>query len=291
MFMHGYNIELWQYELCGICLETNMNHRPKALFFDIDGTLIDGMHGVRIIPASVVAQLERLHDAGHKLVVCSGRPYAMIGPELRLPVFDAYVMCNGAHVEADGRTIFTDTMGPELASHYADLFEELGMEYMLQTAHHIYMDRSYRTIRDFFASFDSPNIFTFSFDRNEVLQRTVKLEAHATEETYQLMLDHMKDDSAFTAHMDGNGAYNAFEIYSPTISKAVGIHKVLGWYGVRVEDSYGFGDGINDLEMIELVGCGVAMGNACDELKAAADVVCGTVLEDGLAKFLASIPA
>lgn len=266
-----------------------MEHRTKALFFDVDGTLIDGENGIRTIPHSVVEQLERLHDAGHKLVVCSGRPFAMIGQELRLPVFDAYVMCNGAHVEADGKAIFVNAMNADLARHYVQFFEELGVEYMLQTPHHIYLDRRFHMIPEFFAEFGSPDIFTCDFDREEVLQRTLKLEAQATEETYQRMLDHMSEDSSFTAHMDGNGTYNAFEIYSPTISKAVGITHVLDHYGVRVEDTYGFGDGINDLEMIQLVGCGVAMGNACEELKAAADVVCGSVTEDGLARALADI--
>ncbi len=266
-----------------------VDHRTKALFFDIDGTLIDGNNGIRHIPPGVVTQLERLHDVGHKLVVCSGRPYAMIGEDLRLPLFDAYVMCNGAHVEADGQAIFADRMGTDLARHYVELFEELGMEYMLQTAHHIYLDQDFQTIRDFFASFEAPDIFTFDFDRDEVLRRTIKLEAHTTEQTYQRMLNHMEEESSFTAHMDGNGTYNAFEIYSPTISKAVGIGKVLDHYGVRVEDTYGFGDGINDVEMIRLVGCGVAMGNACDELKAVADEVCGPVTEDGLARFLAGV--
>ncbi len=266
-----------------------MCHCAKVFFFDVDGTLIDGNSGILTIPQSVVEQLERLHDAGHKLVVCSGRPYAMIGEDLRLPVFDAYVMCNGAHVEADGRNIFVNAMEPHLVRHYAEIFERLGMEYMMQTAHHIYMQQSYHAIRDFFAGFGTPDIFTFEFDRDEVLQRTIKLEAHATEDTYRQMLDSMKDDTAFTAHMDENGTYNAFEIFSPTISKAVGIGKVLDHYGVGAEDAFGFGDGINDLEMIRLVGHGVAMGNACDELKAAADVICGSVAEDGLARFLASI--
>ena len=266
-----------------------MSNRTRAFFFDVDGTLIDGNNGIRTIPQRVVAQLERLHTAGHKLVVCSGRPSAMIGQELRLPVFDAYVMCNGAHVEADGKTIFVDTMGADLARHYVGIFEELGMEYMMQTAHHIYMDKGFHTIWEFFASFGSPNIFTYEFNMDEVLQRTIKLEAHATKETYQHMLDRMKKDTAFTAHMDGNGTYNAFEIFSPTISKAVGINKVLDHYGVRVEDTFGFGDGINDLQMIQLVGCGVARGNACDELKAAANVVCGPVTQNGLARFLENI--
>ncbi|MBR3316441.1 MAG: HAD family hydrolase [Atopobiaceae bacterium] len=261
----------------------------KAFFFDIDGTLIDSFGGVRTISPNVIEQLERLHAVGHKLVICSGRPYAMIGEDLRLPLFDAYVMSNGAHVEADGRTLFTNVMDAALARNFAELFEDLGMEYMLQTAHHIYLRRDFCLIQRFFAEFAQPSIFTFDFDRDEVLERTIKLEAHATELDHARVREAVEGRAGYTAHMDGNGSYNAFEIYSPTISKAVGIGLVLEHYGIAVENSYGFGDGINDLEMIQAVGTGVAMGNACSELKQAADVICGTVKEDGLARYLAMV--
>ena len=261
----------------------------KVFFFDIDGTPIDSMNGLRAIPGTVIAQLQRLHDAGHKLVICSGRPYAMIDADLRLPLFDAYVMCNGAHVEADGTTLHTDLMDSQLARNYVDLFEQLGMEYMLQTAHHIYLDRSYELIRHFFSEFGQPDIFTFDFDKDEVLGRTIKLEAHTTSSNYELVRETVAGRAGFTAHLDNDGAHNAFEIYSPTISKAVGIQTVLEHYGASVEESYAFGDGVNDVEMIRYAGTGVAMGNACKELKEAADEVCGSVMEDGLARYLATI--
>ena len=54
--------------------------------------------------------------------------------------------------------------------------------------------------------------------------------------------------------------------------------------GLKREDSYAFGDGINDLEMLTLVGHGVAMGNADPRIKAIADIVSEDALEDGLAK-------
>ena len=261
----------------------------KALFFDIDGTLIDGLQGIREIPATVVTQLERLHDAGHKLVICSGRPWAMIDSSLRLPLFDAYVMCNGGHVEADGKTLHADLMDQALVRSYVELFDELGMEYMLQTAHHIYLDRRFTHIQRFFADFGQPDIFTFEFDREDAVRRTIKLEAHATGIDAARMRAAVEGRAAYTAHMDDNGGYNAFEVFSPTTSKAVGVELLLSHYGIARSESLGFGDGINDLEMICAVGTGVAMGNACDELKAAADVVCGDVTDDGLARYLATV--
>ena len=70
--------------------------------------------------------------------------------------------------------------------------------------------------------------------------------------------------------------------YSPTISKATGIQKVLDHYHLDQDDTYAFGDGENDLEMIEFCRVGVAMGNACDELKEIAEYVTDSVNDDGI---------
>ena len=62
--------------------------------------------------------------------------------------------------------------------------------------------------------------------------------------------------------------------------------KLLGYKKSLNQDSYAFGDGLNDLEMIQTVGTGVAMGNAVDELKAVSDLVCDSVHNNGLEKVL-----
>ena len=53
------------------------------------------------------------------------------------------------------------------------------------------------------------------------------------------------------------------------------------------EQCIAFGDGGNDVTMLEYTGIGVAMGNACDAAKAAADYVTDDITADGLAKALA----
>ena len=90
----------------------------------------------------------------------------------------------------------------------------------------------------------------------------------------------------YVVNYDEHGSENAFELYSPTISKAVGIQKVLEYYNLTKDDTYAFGDGINDLEMIQYCHVGVAMGNAVKELKDVADLICRRIDEDGLARIL-----
>lgn len=64
------------------------------------------------------------------------------------------------------------------------------------------------------------------------------------------------------------------------------VFKVLDHYHLDQDDTYAFGDGENDLEMIEFCRVGVAMGNACDLLKAKANIICKSVVDDGLKDIL-----
>ena len=64
------------------------------------------------------------------------------------------------------------------------------------------------------------------------------------------------------------------------------IAKLLEILGTTPENTIGIGDGHNDLHLFKAVGQKVAMGNAVEELKDAADLVIGSVSDDGLAKYL-----
>ena len=75
---------------------------------------------------------------------------------------------------------------------------------------------------------------------------------------------------------------NSGELSIPGVHKADAIQVVLDHLGIDVADTLGYGDGHNDLEMLQHVAVGVAMGNAVPELLAVADEVTGTAAEDGL---------
>ena len=68
--------------------------------------------------------------------------------------------------------------------------------------------------------------------------------------------------------------------------KPNGLRQTLAHLGLTREQCIAFGDGGNDVTMLEYAGIGVAMGNACEEAKAAADYVTDDIMKDGLAKAL-----
>ena len=76
-------------------------------------------------------------------------------------------------------------------------------------------------------------------------------------------------------------------LYMAYMAKELVKHKkILEYYHIDKSESMAFGDGNNDIEMLEVVGTGVAMGNASEELKAIADDICASVSEDGIYHYL-----
>ena len=91
------------------------------------------------------------------------------------------------------------------------------------------------------------------------------------------------DRFEFVVHPYGNSTtcFNG-EIIPRGIDKGTGIELVCRHFGADLKDTIAFGDSMNDAAMLERAGLSVAMGNACDELKALADVVCEDVAHDGV---------
>ena len=74
-------------------------------------------------------------------------------------------------------------------------------------------------------------------------------------------------------------------------TKENGIRKACIACGIALEDVTAFGDDTPDIGMLKLCGTGVAMGNACEEVKKAADIIIGSNDEDGIAVYLEQISA
>ena len=72
------------------------------------------------------------------------------------------------------------------------------------------------------------------------------------------------------------------DLINKAFDKGTAVQRLCGHLDIAQKDTIAFGDSMNDYEMMETAGISVAMGNACEELKSVADVVCGTVKEDGV---------
>ncbi len=120
-----------------------------------------------------------------------------------------------------------------------------------------------------------------------VLTVAKDFDAVCKEPVYQIMLGCREPDYPAIIHgVDGVKLAISWERAADVISagggKGNGIRKILEYYHLDPSEALAFGDSHNDMEMLEAVGTGVAMGNATEQLKVIADDVCGPVSEDGI---------
>ena len=118
-----------------------------------------------------------------------------------------------------------------------------------------------------------------------------ELGSYGGEKVYQILafvpehqkklLDDLLDECAVTSWND-----TGIDIIPREGGKSAGIQKYLDDQGIDRSETMAFGDGENDMDMLRFAGVGVAMGNACDAVKAAADYVTDTVDNDGIEKAL-----
>lgn len=256
----------------------------KAIFFDIDGTLLDINGGIYKLTDRVKAALNRLKRAGHYVFIATGRPYAFLQEEILNFGFDGYVLLNGTLVIVDDKIIFRHTINPAEVKKICDYADSENIEYILESHPQIYFRQDAKAVENFFKKIrvDYSN-FVRDFDINEV--ETFKIECitfRKDVENLDRIYKKILATPGFTGWSDPF-RFKSLEISSGKVSKADGIFQALKYIGVEVENSYAFGDGFNDMEMLSRVGTGIAMGTAGEDLKRAAKFVVPSVHEDGVA--------
>lgn len=244
----------------------------KIIFFDIDGTLID--MGKKKITDKTLETLHRLQEKSIRICLATGRSPVSL-PKLENISFDAYLTFNGSLCYTDTQTVFSNPIP------YTDVWR------IIENAAILGRPVSVAT-RDCIAAngLDADLAEYYSFAHLE-LTVAPDFEQTAHQEVFQVMLRCREEDhpailsgvcnAKITAWWD-----RAVDIIPANGGKGMGIQKILDYYGLDKCEALAFGDGNNDIEMLQAVGTGVAMENASPALKAVADEICGHVAEDGI---------
>lgn len=248
----------------------------KAAFFDIDGTLVP--FGQREISDSTCDALDALRAQGIGVFVCSGRPRFMIH-NLRDYPFDGFICCNGGRILLDGKSLLDRPIEADAVADVVGISQENGIACVAFGADAMCLNfhsELERRISDGL-HVDLPVGNLEAFVNQTIYQFTI----YATQEQERRIYAPLQGRVLFPRwHPD-------FMDVTPTAtSKAGGIAVVAEHFGWRMEELMGFGDGGNDIPMLESVGCAVAMGNATDEVKARAHYVTADAADDGIAAAL-----
>ncbi len=250
----------------------------KIIFFDIDGTLFCPEFGR--ITDEVKNAIKSVQKQGHLCFIASGRPYGYIAENVKEIGFDGYVLANGANVKYQNQDLKVRCMDSQKVKELCHKLKEKNIEYVLQTPKLCYMSQNNQCLLDFYShcNIDFHN-FCFEYQEDDIAQKTVKMEVWA--KTQQELDDAISCFHPFSYELHPDN--HSLEIYSNEVSKATGILDVLKELHIELENSYCFGDGPNDIEMFETVGHPIAMGNAIDDIKQRAEIICPTVQDNGVA--------
>lgn len=248
----------------------------KLLFFDVDGTLYDSD---KKLPASAKEALLAARSNGYEIAIATGRAPFMIQSLLEELEIDTYVTFNGQYVVYKGQVIFTDGI-PENQLKEITSFGE-------QRNHPVvFLDdkKMVAAIGDDFRIAESLATLRYPYPE-------IEANYYMHQPVYQTLLYITQKEQAMYEEAFPTVEFVRWHPYSCDMlpkggSKARGIQKVLEHCHYEMKDVMAFGDGLNDIEMLQTVGVGVAMGNAHERVKTVADVVVGHVDEDGLAQGL-----
>lgn len=256
----------------------------KAIFFDIDGTILDAVGGITKITDRVRAAMKNLQAAGHLIFIATGRPYAFMQKEILNFGFDGLVMNNGAVAMVGDEIIFRQDIPLSDVKKIVDIATADNIEYIFESHPYTYCKKGFVAFEKFFKRVNADQskiIQDFDFDKISVSKiecLTERMDLENVNETYKKILATPR----FTGWADPFH-FKTLEIYSDKVSKATGIFKVLEHFNIPVENSYAFGDGKNDYEMISQVGTGMAMATGAEDFKRSAKYVVPSIHEDGVA--------
>lgn len=253
----------------------------RAVFFDIDGTLIDCFGGITQITPKVEEAIRSLQEKGDYVFIATGRPYAFISKELLDFGFDGFILTNGAQAILNNDHLFCEPMEIDFIKEAISEFDKIGVQYILEGAKDSYLHERFKEFYEFFDGIGiSRKHIKDSYDLDEL--EIQKIEVLCPDEESVLLCSNFLSQYPDYDHF-ASISQKSIEIYAKKNTKAAGILKVLEHLNIPVEKSYAFGDGTNDIEMIQTVGCGIVMGNATEELKKYADQITDTVHNDGVA--------
>ena len=178
--------------------------------------------------------------------------------------FSGYVTCNGAYVEYHGEPVYKAIIPSEAIKATMALSEQYDFNYYFESSDYIYVRDQNDERHQWFAKNwgMKPETVIDDFDPETVnaLSKYFDVQRHQSDYSFDLTLK--------------------------GVSKAVGIEKLVERINRNIDDTIAFGDGRNDIEMLETVKIGVAMGNAVDEAKAVANYETDRIENDGIVKAL-----
>ncbi|MGB5554242.1 MAG: HAD-IIB family hydrolase, partial [Flavobacteriaceae bacterium] len=195
---------------------------------------------------------------------------------------------NGAYIVHQGKALASTEMSIETVQSIYNLADRLSIKLGLYHKDEWYSEeKTERIQKEILHTKTTPVIRNTRATLKDWKQRKIgahKIMLMGTKESTDLMFDALRSKFAYAVQQYRSND-TLIEISPKTVSKLSAISYVLA-KDETLEDVIAFGDNYNDIEMLKNVGCGVAVANARDEVKAIANHIALKNVDDGVAHFI-----
>ena len=266
--------------------------KRKSIFLDVDGTLVSG-HAT--MNPKVVEAINRARQNGHYVFICTGRNKTGIKYELAKADFDGIIASAGSYIEIDNKVIHSVYFNKLLVDKISKVFDENNIYYNYECTDVTYMSKKMVELFIGGVNFESGNIELEKMMKEEFKKFSIQdLSLYNNQDIHKICFiatdqndverakKQLGDDVNMVIHDIFDATTINGELISKVDNKATAIKQVIDYLRIDKKDTIAVGDSMNDYEMINFVECGIAMGNACKELKEVASRVCRSVDEDGI---------
>ena len=263
----------------------------KLIALDLDGTLKNSEN--KITPKTRAA-LIKAQELGIKVVLASGRPTPGLrheAKELELDRFGGYLLSfNGAHVSdyKTKETIYEQTLTIEEAKKAYDRAKEYGLAVMTYENDEVVTEDESDEYVLVEGNINDINIHKIADFKANLKDPIHKVLCTGKPEYVATIIDEFKEPFGDSLSIYRSAPFFV-EVMAQGIDKAASLDRLASKLGIKQEEVMAFGDGYNDLSMIEYAGLGVAMANAVDGVKERANVVTLSNNEDGIAYMLSKV--
>lgn len=246
----------------------------KAIFFDIDGTLVS--FDTHKIPLSAVKALEEVRKKGIKVFIATGRPKPVIN-NLGDLKFDGYITMNGGYCIADDRVVYKNGILP------GDIDSLIRYQQEVESFPCIFVGSN-----SMFINYINEDVTAMLNMLDFPVPPTKDIENAQKEEIFQIVsfFGKHREEEIMPIALPNCEATRWNPLFTDVIAKGngknVGIDKILKHYGIELNEAMAFGDGGNDIAMLKHVPLSIAMGNADDKVKKHASYITDSVDDDGV---------
>ena len=245
----------------------------KGALFDIDDTLFS--HDIDRVPKATLRALDKLRAKGIKIGVCTSRIGAELAgiPDELLKRIDCKIVGTGATTIVEGEYYKSYTIDAQKAKEYTDYFEKHDISY------------HYTDINgDVYYWGDLDQVNNGNWLRYAM--GNVKFKPYEDEEITNLFYYQAKEEEVpEIKKIDPDALISEWgtfgNICAPLVDKSFGLLKFCQVFSFTTDEVVAAGDGANDDVMLEMAGIGIAVSDAKERTKAAADYICKKSIEDG----------